>query len=649
MNARNRKRAAWLASIALALVVGGGYWSIAHVERLASSQGAGISACIECHFGSGPRTDWTHRGPRYPSPTDLVLDPRGARLFVTARGTDEVLVVDLATHQVAQRFATGAEPHGLAVSPDGARLYVALRAADRIACLDASNGAELGSLAVGRRPSGVALTSDGKTLVVANAGSDDVSLIDTAQLAERTRLAAGREPYDVAIAADDRTAWVANRLAAQCEPRSVPHSELTVVDLVRGRIAERHELDSAHLSEGVAVSAADGTALVSLVRVRNTIPITQAAQGWVMTSGLGVLRPDDTAVRELLLDEVNAYYADPSGVVVDARRGRAYVASGGADCVSVVDLARLTALAGEARGDGPGPWADHLGVSSEYVLARIPVASNPRALLLAPDGATLYVAEQLGDSVALVDTEALRVRERISLGGPTELSDERRGEILFHHAAITFQGEFSCRSCHPDGHVDGLVYDFAIDGLGRNLVDNRSLLGIADTAPFKWNGKNKDLHEQCGPRFAKVLTLSDPFPPNDLDDLVAYENSLAPVAQDTTPTPARERGKKLFERAKTNGGAEIPLEKRCTTCHPPPLYTNRLLADVGVKAPTDTATEFDTPHLLGVADSAPYLHDGRARTLEEIWTVHSPNNTHGSVNDLSKTQLNDLVEFLKTL
>ena len=47
--------------------------------------------------------------------------------------------------------------------------------------------------------------------------------------------------------------------------------------------------------------------------------------------------------------------------------------------------------------------------------------------------------------------------------------------------------------------------------------------------------------------------------------------------------------------------------------------------------------------------TAPYLHDGSARTLEEIWTVFNPKDTHGVTNDLQKDELNDLIEYLKTL
>ena len=69
----------------------------------------------------------------------------------------------------------------------------------------------------------------------------------------------------------------------------------------------------------------------------------------------------------------------------------------------------------------------------------------------------------------------------------------------------------------------------------------------------------------------------------------------------------------------------------------------RLSFDVG------TGGVFDTPHLLGVATTAPYLHDGRALSLEELWTTFNTNDLHGVSSYMNKIQLNDLVNFLKTL
>ena len=66
-------------------------------------------------------------------------------------------------------------------------------------------------------------------------------------------------------------------------------------------------------------------------------------------------------------------------------------------------------------------------------------------------------------------------------------------------------------------------------------------------------------------------------------------------------------------------------------------------------AKSDDSTLFDTPGLYNLFASAPYLHDGRAVTLEEIWTKYGTTDQHGFVNDLTKNQLNDLMDYLKSI
>ncbi len=85
------------------------------------------------------------------------------------------------------------------------------------------------------------------------------------------------------------------------------------------------------------------------------------------------------------------------------------------------------------------------------------------------------------------------------------------------------------------------------------------------------------------------------------------------------------------------------------TCHPGPYFTDRSIANVGSGFETDTEAFFDTPKLNNIVDTAPYLHDGRAETLEEIWTLYGGNNFHGYVNDLTKQELNDLIEYLRSI
>jgi YVTN family beta-propeller protein len=288
------------------------------------------------------------------------------------------------------------------------------------------------------------------------------------------------------------------------------------------------------------------------------------------------------------------------------------------------------------------------------VVKRIAVGKSPRGLLASPDSRLVYVADGLDDTISVIDVARQERVSVIDLGGPKEITKARYGSQVFHSANITFQNQFSCHSCHPDGHVDGITYDIEPDGIGINPVDNRSLRGIFDTAPFKWEGTNPSLKRQCGPRLAVFFTRIDPFTPEDLDALDHYittiprpPNRYRTLGEDLTP-PQR-RGKAVYERVTDNLGMPIPERDRCNFCHSGAYFTNARKFDVGTSSPLDTHSIFDVPHLNNIYDSSPFLHDGRAHTLEEIWTVFNPHDKHGITNDMTKDQLNDLIEYIKTL
>jgi hypothetical protein len=111
---------------------------------------------------------------------------------------------------------------------------------------------------------------------------------------------------------------------------------------------------------------------------------------------------------------------------------------------------------------------------------------------------------------------------------------------------------------------------------------------------------------------------------------------------------ARPFGAAIFSRAVDKFGKPIPLTNRCSYCHSGPLGTNNKLFDVGTRRPTDDSGLLDTPQLIKIALTAPYLHDGSAATLEEIWTIYNLHDQHGRTNDLTKDELNDLIEYLRS-
>lgn len=615
---------------------------------------SGIPNCLVCH--ARPKTTeelpWSRPRPHHAAPAGIAVSPDGTRLWVALDDRDELAEVDTATRRVVRTAKVEGGPTGIAVDPAGARLWVTCRAGDRVVELATATLQQTAAIRVGTAPIGVAFLPavEGGRLVVANSLSDDVSVLSVAPLANLGHLVAGREPYAVTSSPDGTFALVANRMAGIARGDEVPASEVTVVDPAALRVVSRERLESGHLAEGIATAPNSSRALVPIVKVRNLVPITHAAQGWVVSSGFALCDLSDGTVVQLPLDEANAYYADPSGIVVEPSGRRAFVAAAGADLITVVDLERVERWLDAASDDARRDAIDDLQLSGEWVERRIPTGSNPRALALSPDGGTLWVAERLQDSILAIDTKTLEPLGRVTLGDGGDDDPIRRGERVFARARTTFQGQFSCRSCHPDGHVDGLQYDFDIDGVGRDILDNRSLQGLARTEPFKWNGKNPTLRVQCGPRFAKVLTRSDPFSESDLDDLDAFLFSLPPTRTTAGPwTDAQRRGREIFFATKTSDGREIPRGQRCSTCHRPPLFTDRIPADVGTRGPSDSTPLFDPPHLLGIAASAPFLHDGRAATLEEVWTIWNPEDRHGLTNHMNKIQLNDLIEYLKRL
>jgi YVTN family beta-propeller protein len=586
----------------------------------------------------------------------MAISPDGKKLFIALDDKDEVAEADVASLTVTRRAKVPGGPFGLALDATGKRLFVACRHQDRVVVLDTDDLKEQASISVGIRPTDVAYcqTPDGERLVVPNSGSDDISVLSVSPLRELTRTAAGREPYAVAMSSDGRQVCVANRMAVHDKLMSPPSSEVTVIDPANGHVLDREQLQSAHLSEGITQVPTRGWIINSMVRVRNLVPITQVKDGWVMSTGLAISEKDGE-VTQIPLDEANAYFSDPSGVAASPDGKRAYVASAGADVVTVLDLDRVNAWLTQADAAERSDAIRDMALSYRYVVARISTGCNPQHLAISRDGLRLFVAERLDDRVLVVDTTSLKPIGRIVLGDGGLDDPIRQGERVFTRAKYTFQGQFACRSCHPDGHVDGLSYDFDGSGVGDNLLDNRSLCGVAGTAPFKWNGKNPTLQFQDGPRFARVLMRTDPIPTPQLDELATFLEHLPPTR--TIPwsrvgqplTPAEERGRKLFFATERTDGTPIPPALQCQTCHRPPLFTDRLLRSVGTQEARDPQGLFDTPHLIGIGASAPYLHDGRAKTLEEIWTTYQKDDLHGVSAYWSKEQLNDLVEYLKTL
>ena len=590
----------------------------------------------------------------YKTPLNLALSPDGRDLWVACEASGTVVVVDTAKRARVAEIPSGGQPADVTLSPDGRRAYVSNRLEDTVSVFDAAGRRLLATIPVGDEPHGLLTDRTGRTLFVVNAATEDISVIDTAALSETKRLAASRRPWSLALSPDGSRIAVTNALSRFVPFRTAPVSEVTLVGVAGAAVEDRVALRDANLVLGAAWHPSGDFALVTLNRTKNLVPMTRLQQGWTITNGLGIIWKDGRS-DQVLLDQPNLYFADATDVAFTPDGRRALVTSAGTDRVAVVDVTRLIALfEGAGRDEREEVIPNHLGMSASFLVAHIPVRNSPRGIAVAPDGTAAYVANALDDSVSVIDLARLREVARIDLGGPQAITRLRRGERLFNSAHIAFQRQLSCHTCHPDGHIDGLTYDIEADGIGVSPVDNRTLRGIYDTDPFKWEGTNPSLARQCGARLAVFFTRVLPFSPEDLLAVNDFVVTIPiPPNRHRPPgapfTEAQRRGKAIFERAAANDGREIPIANRCVTCHYPPYYTDRSRRDVGTRQALDRQGSFDVPALNNVYESAPYLHNGMADTLEEIWTRFNPYDRHGATNDMTKDQLNDLIEYLRTL
>ena len=514
---------------------------------------------------------------------------------------------------------------------------------------------------VGDDPHGLVTDVTGNHLYVTNLSTDDISVIETKGFTEVKRLLAGKSPFGIARTLDERYIYVSNQLSNPVPFQTPSVLELTILETERQLVVGRRELFSTVIGQGIAISPDNRFVAVALELPKNLLPETQIYQGWMVTHGFAIVEQNSKGrAAYFLLDEPNLYYADPYGIAFSPDGRYLYISSSGVDVVSVVDMENVYELLKVQDGkigiseETIKLYARNLALSTEYIAARIPTQKNPKALVISPDGRWVYVANRLSDSITVIDTELKEAVETIDLGGPKAITILRKGARLFNYSSICFQKQLSCNTCHPENHLDGLVYDIAIDGMGRNLVDNRTMRGLAETAPFKWTGKNPTLYRQEGPRAAQLFFRSHGFEQDEQEAIVKFIESIPfPESRYLSPDGKlnvfQRRGRELFKRAYTNDGRYIPTANRCITCHQPPFYTDRMLHDVGTQSESDTGGNFDTPQLNNVYEKAPFFHDGRCYSLEEMWTKFNPDDLHGATNDMKKEQLNDLIEYLKVL
>lgn len=563
--------------------------------------------------------------PRLPvatrGPVRILFDDAGKQAFVAESDEGAVAVVDVATGRVLRRMPTGGkQPGGLALHSNGT-LLVTNGFSGSVVALSAETGKRLGLLSLRGEPADVAISPDGKRAYVSLAQLDEIAVLELPRLRVLKRIPVGDRPRPLVLSADGRTLLVAN----------FQGGDVSLIDTVSQRETRRVALTGVNL-RGITLSPGGGRAFVTGQIAANTRATREPLDIWTNTvftfdvnrppSAEDAAGPADVGAEGWLDFSLGAS-PDPDGVVA-IREDLVAVTLAGSDQTLLVKT--------------PGPYKRSY---DPEILERVAVGARPRGLALTPDRKQVWVVNELDSTISVLDAADLRPRRKIELGIPMRRDLRLEGRYLFGNARLAKGRQFTCASCHPFGNTDGLTWEFAHVPDGLPFRNTRNLRGgITLTAPFRWSGHEEDIEVF----FQDEVTGLLQGPKQAHGPLHALWNLVDQFPM--PPNPYRDEGDKLTAAA-LRGQALFTGKAGCGDCH-----AGELFGGTGIKAFVGTTRDeqaLDVPHLHGAHDSAPYLHDGRSKTLEEIFERHNSAQKHGKAHLLTRPELADLLRYVREL
>jgi len=587
------------------------------------------------------------------SPSAVVPSPDGKILYIACATDSRVLVFDVASGKVARSVKVLPNPTGLCVSADGKRLFVTCA---RGCVVDTARNEVVEELPVGHTAMAPVLSPDGNTLFVCNRFDNDVSVFDLATRTELRRIPVRREPVAAAVSPDGKWLLVANHLPAGRADAEHVGAVVSVIDVARGMVVDDLWLPRGSGSLNDLRISPDGKfAAVTHVLARFWLPTTKVDIGLINANTLTVIALDCMeVVNTVMLDSRERGGANPWGVAWSADSKTLIVAHAGTHEVSVIDFpalhTKLTNLTpaplkvvipygspARAVADVSNDPSFLTGLSRRQPLGEGDL--GPRSVAVV--GRRAFAANYFSDTLSVIHLDGSSVKT-IPLGPKQRMTSVRLGELYFHDGRICRQGWQSCASCHPgDARHDGLNWDLPNDGTG-NPKNTKSLLFVHRTPPVMSLGQRETAESAVRTGIEKILFTTQPSRIAEAMD--AYLKSRKPVPSpylvNGSLSPSARRGEKLF----------FSKETGCARCHPRPLFTDLKSHDVGTRGPPDRDTDtFDTPSLIELWRTAPYLHDGSVVTLHDLLVFANEHDCHGKTSHLSADEIRDLCAYLLSL
>ncbi|HZT81765.1 MAG TPA: c-type cytochrome [Gemmataceae bacterium] len=577
----------------------------------------------------------------------LDVSPDGKRLLVANPDNGTVSVVDTEARKVLHEIAVGDKPEGVTWVGNGPLAVATAFRDDAVVFFDAGAGRVVKKLPVGDEPYGIVANRAGTRAWVALDYPGSVVEIDLKEQKVLRTLRVGAFTRGLCLSADESRLYVAEFYTAT----------LHALDLKSGKVVDSWKGNANdNLCRHVVASGRRPKAYLSHLRSRIEV-VHGDGSIFPMLAVCDLVPPNGQRRRAgIMLDSYNGSFGNvvcnPWEADLSPDGKRLYTIYAGTNDMNV-----STVLDDDYK-------------EIEAVRGLVRVGRNPRAVRVSPDGKAVYVCNAMDFSVSIHDADLRKLGE-VKVCAPAKTPEWVTGKVLFNTALrpMTARRWIACSSCHPDGFSDARVWHNP-----EGLRKTPALFGLAHTYPLHWSADRDEVQDfeytirgklMQGQGFLGRGTKPKlGFEPveleettggrnKDLDALAIYTNSFEFTLSPHIPAPGKlypeaERGRKLF----------FSKEVGCASCHRGPYYTDSTLKkpfnlhDVGTGGDDKgekMGPKYDTPTLLGVYRTAPYLHHGKAKTLRDVLTTCNKGDKHGKTSHLKPAEVDDLVAFLKSL
>jgi len=559
-------------------------------------------------------------------PTDITLNDKG-EILITEKGRNRISIFSPDGKTLLRTIPVDESPTGILLDADKA--YVTTNAATgHLQIISLETGKQETAIATGSGACYPIFGPDKKHIYVCNQFQNTVSEVNPAIHQVIRSVKVLREPKSALFSKDGEYLFVTNFLPAQ---RADVDYVAACVSVIRisdfTKVKDIQLANGSNALRGICMTPDGKYIYISHNLGRFTVPTSQLQQGWMNTSAFSII---DVAKQEFIgavvVDEPERGAAGIWSIVCNDET--LFITHSGTHEISVIDHKAML----DKFLNYPNKSMLDYDLRFLYGLRkRIPLEGNgPRKMIM--ENGKLYIPTYFADILNIVDAQTCEIATA-NLNPDREESAENKGERYFNDASHCFQNWQSCNGCHPgDARTDGMNWDLMNDGVG-NSKNCKSLLFSHPTPPSMISGirETAEWAVRAGFKFIQFFDITE----EDAVCVDAYLKSLRPV-----PSPYLVDGE-LSDLAKE--GRKIFEKLNCTECHSGPYYTDLKMHRIGEDIEFEKG--WDTPTLREVWRTAPYLFDGRAATMEEVFEIHK----HGIDKKVSKKEIKALTEYVNSL